>query len=644
MRNIYKTLLCSAVLFLVIGLYSCEDYLDRDPESIVSEEVAFRNFKNFQGFIEEMYNCIPNKENYYWVPSYNWGEGEIFNINSDASNMLGYQFDLGNFWSWQNSAHSWLDADRSDPTSGDRFNHRLWTDAWYCIRKANLGLENMDLLTQATDEERDLIRGQLYFFRAWFHFEMIQWFGGLPYIDRALSASETLRMPRLTFQECADKAAADFEMAASLLPIDWDNTSVGANNTGGHNEFRINKIMALGYLGKTYLWAGSPLMKNGAQTGGANAHNYDVTYCAKAADALGQLLELVESGQTQYELAKFEFTDIYNHESDAEDFYTEIFYTKGQSFRMPGAKEAIFRGPANTQDGSGWQFLKTWGPKVNDLIPDDKIIHQPTANYVNYYGMANGLPLDDPNSGFDPSHPFQNRDPRFYHDIIVDGFKYVNGSMSSEDEVLRYCSLYSDGMMRDKTLGSRTGYFMQKFAPHTCNKYDQDYSWGAGIQVYIPYIRLADVYLMYAEACGAVGGATASSSTYELTAEQAINTLRDRCGAGHVDASYTADNIRFIDEVRRERAVELAGEGFRFNDLQRWLLLTEYPYNIKTAQEFDRVEASDWYAENDCKDAEVRNFREEIILTREFGVKHYWLPLKISDVSIYPEFNQNPGW
>ena len=81
-----------------------------------------------------------------------------------------------------------------------------------------------------------------------------------------------------------------------------------------------------------------------------------------------------------------------------------------------------------------------------------------------------------------------------------------------------------------------------------------------------------------------------------------------------------------MDEVRRERAVELSFEGFRFNDLQRWLLLTEEPYTIKTSQEFERVENEDFYKNNDPAEAEVRNFREETILKRVFGTKHYWFP------------------
>jgi hypothetical protein len=97
-----------------------------------------------------------------------------------------------------------------------------------------------------------------------------------------------------------------------------------------------------------------------------------------------------------------------------------------------------------------------------------------------------------------------------------------------------------------------------------------------------------------------------------------------------------------MGEVRRERAVELSFEGHRFNDLRRWLLLTEYPYNIKTKQEFDRAAPLDPKA--DTKENAVTNWKEEIIQTRNLTNKHYWLPLNTDDVSMYPEFYQNPGW
>jgi starch-binding outer membrane protein, SusD/RagB family len=160
-----------------------------------------------------------------------------------------------------------------DPTSTNKFDHALWPHAWYCIRKANMGLENLDKLTVATQEEKDLIEGQLYFFRAWWHFELMQYFGGLPYITEVLPSNEKLTLPRMTYQECADLAGADLAKAAELLPINWDNTVVG-RKTLGKNQLRVNKIMALGYLGKNYLWAGSPLMVHGPQTGGRQTYNY----------------------------------------------------------------------------------------------------------------------------------------------------------------------------------------------------------------------------------------------------------------------------------------------------------------------------------------------------------------------------------
>lgn len=108
---------------------------------------------------------------------------------------------------------------------------------------------------------------------------------------------------------------------------------------------------------------------------------------------------------------------------------------------------------------------------------------------------------------------------------------------------------------------------------------------------------------MYAESCAAFGGASAKSDNCTLTSLDAINKIRTRCGAEGVHSSYLADNKKFMDEIRRERAVELSMEGFRFNDLQRWLLLTESPYTEKYSVEFDRVESVDFYRNNDPAEA-----------------------------------------
>ena len=664
--NIY--IIGVAALALSFGMTSCTDYLDKEPDSTVGAEEAFKNFTNFQGFVEEIYNCIPNKESCYWCTTFNWGEDEIMNSGLGDTHITAH-FDLGDYRHWydeedKGGQQSWLNRPGSNPTSTDKFAHSLAGHAWYCIRKANLGLENIDKMTDATREEKNFVKGQLLFFRAWWHHQQLEWWGGIPYVDTVLPADEQLTLPRMSFQECAKRCAEDYRAAADLLPDNWDNTTIG-KKTLGKNDLRITKVCALGYLGKVLLWAASPLNQKGAELGASrngDTYAYDPALAKQAAEALGEAIAHVESEATPYALAEYNYDDIYNHVSakGSKSNFSDIFRTTGQSWRMPGSVEAIMRGPMPDINGSNWNFAKLWGPKVNNLVEHDAIIHMPTANYVNYaYGMANGEPILladgslNEGSGFDPKHPFKDRDPRFYHDIMFDGFKFLNQTPSKEDLPFQYLEMYTGGSMvptgnpERSANGSRTGYFCQKLVPHQCNKYDGMYNWGGALQTYLPYMRVADIYLLYAEAGAAASGASFKAGCAR-TAEDAINVLRDRVGAGHVSAKFTGDQRKFIDEVRRERACELAFEGFRWQDLQRWLLLTEYPYNVKTRQEFKRVGNYD-FANNDPRDAEVTGFDptingQTVIVERHFGTKHYLLPLKEKEVYLYSEYPQNPGW
>lgn len=644
-RNILK-LFCA--LSLICGFASCTDYLDKTPDSTVNADEAFKNFTNFQGYVEEVYNCIPSKESNYWCTTFNWGEDEILNTGKGDSHETAH-FDLGDYRYWYSDPQSFLHSNGLNSTSNDKFSHSL-EHAWYCIRKCNLGLENLEKMTDCTQEEKNIIKGQLLFFRAWWHEELMEFYGGMPYVDTVLDGSQALTLPRLSFQECATKCAEDFRAAADLLPNDWDKTVIG-KKTLGKNDLRITKVCALGYLGKVLLWAASPLNNLKAEVGASkngDTYRYNVEFAAKAADALGEALSEVNSGKTPYALAEYKYDNIYDHvaSEDSKTNFSDIFRTTGKGWKQPGSTEAILRAPYIGANGSNWNFTKNWGIKINEIVQHDAVIHQPTANYVNYYGMANGLPLDDPESGFDPTHPFKGRDPRFYHDIVFDGFQYINTTIGKEnpDYQFKYVQMYTGSNLRSSSSqGCRTGYYCQKLVPHQANRYDVMYEWGGALQCDLPYMRLADIYLMYAEAGAAVQGANYKSNKCNLTAVDAINVLRDRVEAGHVADKYAANQQKFMDEVRRERAVELAFEGFRWNDLQRWLLLTEYPYNIKTSQEFKRVGNYD-FTKKDPRNAEVAGWSEKTILTRDFTEKHYLLPLKQSDVYLYPEFGQNPGW
>ena len=608
---------------------SCTDYLDRDSDSVLSEEDAFKNFNNFQGFVEVMYNVIPDIAKHNWVSSFNWGDDEVI-TTGNGEGLMGYAIDGGNYRSYIKKGDCFLDREwyvdqKPVGSSGARFDKALWGGSWYAIRQANIGLEALQkgLLKDATQEERNFIEGQLYFFRAWFYFQLTTYWGGLPYIESVLASDAQFNLPRESYQENAEKMAADFQRAADLLPIDWDNTPAGSR-TKGNNAFRPNKIWALSYLGKCLLYAGSPLMQNGGEN---DNRSYNADYCKRAADALGKVLTMVEGGQTQYALVSF-------------DKYSTLFYTKEQNWLMPGGTEAIMRSPTYGAD-SYWRQMNSY--QLSYICDGDGIILCPAANYVNYFGMANGLPLNDSNSGFSNSQPWKDRDPRFYNNFIYDGVKMIKAP-SDERKVYQYANLYEGGNSSDNpSKTSRTGYFNYKFIPLGANKDDSDYGYGKATHLHLSWLRLAEVYLLYAEAAAqGYGSPTGKSSTFTKNAIEAVNVIRERAGVSGVADSYTSDLEKFMGEVRRERAVELAYEGHRFNDLRRWKLLTVYPYNIKTTQKFDRAEA--FNPETNPKERKVVNFREEIVTQRNLSGKHYWLPFKTDDVTMYPEFNQNPGW
>ena len=185
---------------------------------------------------------------------------------------------------------------------------------------------------------------------------------------------------------------------------------------------------------------------------------------------------------------------------------------------------------------------------------------------------------------------------------------------------------------------------MTKFCPLLINDWD---GYLSGNIMVLSLMRLADVYLMYAEAVAmANDDIYAKVAGYDLTALEAVNKIRQRAGVDPIDDKYLVNVDPFMGELQRERAVELAFEGHRFNDLRRWMLFLQYPYNVKLAVEFDRdmsVSDEDRYADP-INNGKVQNWRYSTLIERKLSQKHYWLPFKRDDVNIYPEFKQNPGW
>ena len=162
MKKITTILLSVAAAFaLSLSVTSCEDYLDKAPASDISDADVFGNFTAFQGYIEQLYNCIVNYDKAGAWNRFNFADENLTN-GQDA-------FDLGNWW----SNETYFFGQSADPSNVTCRAKRVWEYAWYAIRAANLALEHLDGENDefiGTDEEFKLLKGQALFFRGFFYY------------------------------------------------------------------------------------------------------------------------------------------------------------------------------------------------------------------------------------------------------------------------------------------------------------------------------------------------------------------------------------------------------------------------------------------------------------------------------------------
>lgn len=613
----FKTINLITILFsLLFVVTSCEDYLDHAPEVDITDQNVYGSFTTYQGFVEELYQCIPD----YFSARNNTNN---WNFSNDVYCPVNTQFmvtafEKGDYWRWTKDQTGYFSGNTNEPNDnsnqGNQTNKHgpsAWQHGWYGIRVANLAIENIDKMS-GTEEERKLILGQAYFFRAYFHFAIISAWGGVPYVDKAFNPSDKLNWPRLSYLECAERIAADLEIAAEYLPVNWDETVAG-QRTLGSNRGRIVKGTCYGYLGKNWLFAASPLM-NGVETG---EYTFNQELAKKAADSFNKLLKIA-ADQTIYSLLPWN------------EYYKNFWTMTNESLIGP---ENVFSNPIYTNNRRNYgesHFKRLGNDATNGYCA-------PTVELIRNFGMNNGLPIvgssaaDTLGCEFNPNDPWKNRDPRFYYSIIIDGDSLVvleSSIIIAGDDA--FAKLYNGGIHRDGqgVQQALTGYGQRKFVGRGAN--NRDNLWGTKYYAIVPKMRLAHVYLMYAEAVNEGYGSPTASSPSGITAVEAVNIVRKRAGVPDLDARFTSSKEKFRQAVRNETAVETCLEGHQWYDYRRWYIAHLMENRTKSVLDFD---------------INHTYFTERQVATIEFDKgKHYWLPFIQSEAALYSEFYQNPGW
>ncbi len=589
MKN-YKIIFVLA-LFTFICSTSCKKYLEKTPVADVSEKDVFTSFNTYQGYVETMYDDIVD-----WVhltnrfAEFNWGD-DIIPTRKQGFIEGDYFFVMAN----GNSPYYNTAATRSSGAWNNNLTrrHAIWQNSWFGIRAANIALAHLTDLVDATEEQKRFLEGQAYFFRGYFHWELMKAWGAIPYVDKVLAADDDMRIPQMNLYATSEKVLADLQKAADLLPIDWDQTATG-QTTLDINIGRATKGMALSVKAECLLFNGSPLF-NGVATG---SYTYNTEYCKKAAEAAWQVIELANQGV--YELQPWAT-------------YSSVFFTKNNT--IPHSKEIIFK---HQQRGNTRYFSSSF---TFGHVGTDAWYSAPTQNYVELFETANGLPVDDPESGFDPTKPWEGRDPRFRYNILVDSDRIV----TSLNDSRAFVQFFVGGREKGSP-NSLTGFGYRKYWDETINVFDN--GWNSYFYE-VPKLRLAEMYLIYAEAANEAYGPDGRHPGANITSVEALNIVRARANMPGVNTKFTANKEDFRARVWNERAVELAYESKRWYDLRRWHVAHLPQYRELYGLEFDKDHTF---------------FRRTLVNTIEFSEKHYWLPFPTAQVSLYPEWKQNPGW
>lgn len=586
-----KKIVKNAWLLLLVATVGCEtDYLERPPEADIFEEDVYGTYLNFQGFQDVMYSYIIDYNSAKITCGHNFTGETIarqpWNTSQGASN--------GNYFNLINGRSNFNDYGNNQGEYG------IYEESWRGIRVANLCLQNLEKLNDATQFEKDVIEGQAYFFRAYFHWEIARAFGSIPYIDVPLAPEDNLQLPRFweyngkfDYQAVTERIVEDMDKAAALLPEVWPNSTTEYG--------RATKGAALSVKAKALLYAGSPLMNQYSR----NSATFDTEYMTRAAEAAAEVLKLADNGV--YALQPF-------------DQMLDMFARTDGT--LPNSPETIFQKNKNAVGSSEvLTFLGRLYLPHQSLFGGNGITEAVTQNFVDLYEMADGtkyIPGPASQGGYDTDETrrWNGRDPRFRKNI------YVDGDMAGIHPDTKL-ELYVGG----KTLNNGntlSPYIVHKFWPLGVNRKDEGWN---NFRYVTPHLRLAEIYLIYAEAVfEATGNANASSSNYGLSAVEAVNVVRNRAGMPNVSATPDAYDGDFRALVRNERDIELAFEGHRWYDFRRW---RKFPDPVLYRMVFDQ---------------EYTFFNREVIQPYVFEERNFWMPFPEQITLNYAEFPQNPGW
>ncbi len=586
------------ILVLATLLAAGCNYLEPLPNGAYTDENIDLYPEILRSFVDKAYMNSDMNPRYYTSARYIY--------RTAATDEAIYRDDASTIARWANGDQPISSLFESD-----------WTNCYTGINYVNRFLHNREGYNTRymVNPEADLtlrreMQGSAYGLRAWFHFSLLRMFGGrgadgkllgIPLRTEYTNVSEIdpQTVERDSFDDCVAQIIADCDSAIVYLSEnnrDYpdDPTQIipvsGSARYTALDRVAMRSLKAMTYL----LWASPAYNPSG-----------DLSRYEKAAECAASVI---------------------THKIEREGAVLGKFSpTGGFRWTDPNSPEIIWCSPfTSTSNMESSFYPMEFGGNATVV---------PTRNIVDRFPMANGYPISDPRSGYDPAKPFAGRDPRLYATIFFNGSQVVRNGTE-----VRYTFETATGGKDAPggTATSPTSFYIKKFLYNSWDPYDTQVQTGYH---FVMRMRFTEIALTFAEAASRVTDPS-DESRFGYSAKQVLGWLRARPtedgapGVGDGGDPYleecASDPAKFYDLVKNEWRVETCFEGLSFYNVRRW------------ATSVDEINGPVYGTV--ITDDGNGSFHYEDVILRNNSYPSLWTPLPYEELRKAPAIVQNEGW
>ena len=595
-KIIYVILPCIMLLFTACA----DDFIDLTPPAAITDDVYYTEAEHFL-----------TGSNRFYANLHRWQDQAIY--SDHGSDLVGYE-----------EAGGMQDYSRGD--TQEPANDNYWDDGYEAIRDMNL------LLARAENYQGNDIGEYVaatYFHRAYQYFFLLQRFGGVPLVIEPLDISNTeiLYGPRNSRYEVTAQILADLDDAIAGLP---NEANIASSDKGkiSIEAARAFKADVLLHEATWMKYVGNSTDGDGTSTGAGSAGENSANINTYLQEVVSLTKSIMDSGT--FEL--WNYNNVLDNLSSNFLFILEDGGSNPAGLDKSSNKEFIFY--------NKYDFTFRQAGTLLSHVMEGRV--KPSRKMIDMFLCNDGLPIDQSPlfQGYtNPEDEFQDRDLR------------LRAYFTNHDNLGVIPTIASDSELRLNGTNN-FGYFNAKF---------MSWKWGSA-DAYratttesfdMPFIRLAEVYLMYAEALYELNGSLTDDQMNE-----SINLVKARAGLPPLtNAFLSANNMDIGTEIRRERTIELYAEGAtRYNDLKRWgIAEQELGQSIYGAV----IEGTVWETDTNLYDPSNYGFPEETTTTgvgdrrclvvqpssiRNFSRDDYLFPLPTNEIGLNDKLLQNPGY